>query len=190
MEGSPGSRTAPRRRLARRGPLALAAIGVVAALAGAAFLLGARSTGTPARDVEPGAVARLAGGGRGRGRPRAWALQPRRAAVRDRYGLPVPRRHHGRLLDEGHAGPAADRLRRRRRAGGRPVRDEPVPRRPVPDLRPGPAVPLRRRASLGRFHRRRHPRGRPGGPAGPRRPPSSVLKPQLRRQLNWPPYKT
>src|SRR6266487_3136619 len=79
MEGSPGSRTAPRRRLARRGPLALAAIGVVAALAGAAFLLGARSTGTPARDVEPGAGAATSSGTPPSDR-HVYLLQPAAAA--------------------------------------------------------------------------------------------------------------
>jgi uncharacterized protein len=79
MDGSPGSRMAPRRRLARRGPLALAAIGVVAALAGAAFLLGARTTGTPARDAEPSAGAATSSGTPPSDR-HVYLLQPARAA--------------------------------------------------------------------------------------------------------------
>jgi uncharacterized protein len=79
MDGSPGSHTAPRRRLARRGPLALAAIGVVAALAGAAFLLGARTTGTPTRDAEPGAGAATSSGTPPSDR-HVYLLQPAAAA--------------------------------------------------------------------------------------------------------------
>jgi uncharacterized protein len=56
MDDSPPT---PRRWFAPRGPLVLAVIGVVIALAGVAFLLGARS-----RDAQPGAAAAAPASGR------------------------------------------------------------------------------------------------------------------------------